>query len=41
MNEDILIGHVRYWHKADILSCTALSAFGGKADIALSCAFVR
>jgi hypothetical protein len=25
--------HVRFWPKADIRSCAALSAFGGKADI--------
>ena len=24
---------VRYWHKADIPSCTSMSAIGGKADI--------
>ena len=25
--------NVRFWHKADIGYCTAMSAFGGKADI--------
>ena len=25
--------NVRYWHKADIPSCTAHVPFGGKADI--------
>ena len=25
--------HVRYWHKADMTSCTAHVRFGGKADI--------
>ena len=24
---------VRYWHLADMGKCTAMSAFGGKADI--------
>ena len=28
-------GDVRYWHKADIPSCTAHVRFGGKADIGL------
>jgi len=25
--------NVRYWHKADMDLCAAMSAFGGKADI--------
>jgi hypothetical protein len=31
--------HVRFWHLADILLRTEC-AFGGKADIALSCRYV-
>jgi hypothetical protein len=27
---------VRFWHKADIGSWSAMSAFGGKADITIS-----
>ena len=28
--------NVHYWHKADMPSCTAHPAFGGKADIGFS-----
>ena len=31
--------NVRYWHKADIPSCT-MSAFGGRADITFCAAHV-
>ena len=32
---------VRYWHKADIPSAPHMSAFGGKADIAIIGGHVR
>ena len=33
--------HVRYWHKADIASCTAHVRFRGKADVGGSCWLVQ
>ena len=32
---------VRYWHLADMPDPPHMSAFGGKADIALTCLSVR
>jgi len=38
--KDSITRNVRYWPKADIASCTDMSAFGGKADMPVCTAHV-
>jgi hypothetical protein len=33
--------NVRYWPKADMAHALHMSAFGGKADVAQTCRYVR